>query len=67
MGSAAAWGAAFAGDKMTISTPGGAKGMPFTFKLDPAAQPKRIELKGPPGEGKDNMSLYKLDGDELTL
>ena len=40
-----------------------------TFTLDPARQPKQIDLIGTEGElkGKAALGIYKLEGDQLTI
>ena len=43
----------------------GEKGVEFTYKLDPSAKPKTIDLDN--GGGKSWMSVYSLDGNTLKI
>jgi uncharacterized protein (TIGR03067 family) len=41
------------------------RGLRMTFRLDPAAAPKRIGIDGP--KKSQSYGIYRLDGDELTV
>ena len=63
-----AFSATFDGDKMTLEKPGKGK-QEGTFRLDPAASPKAVDLT-PAGEKNREATLagiYRLEGDTLKL
>jgi RNA polymerase sigma factor (sigma-70 family) len=51
------------GDKIVLNP--GAHSVDFTYKLDPAAKPKTIDLDN--GGGKSWMCVYSLDGNQLKI
>jgi RNA polymerase sigma-70 factor (ECF subfamily) len=55
------------GDKITLEglTNGRPEGIDGTFKLDPTAKPKAIDLHFP--DWVDTVGIYELDGDSLKL
>jgi uncharacterized protein (TIGR03067 family) len=61
--------AVFSGGKMSLVLPGDEPKREFTFKLDPAATPKAIDLTALDGgfKGKTNPAIYQLEGDTLKL
>jgi uncharacterized protein (TIGR03067 family) len=58
----------FAGDRMTIEKPGKAK-QEATFRLDPAASPKAVDLTplNQQNQGATLAGIYLLEGDTLKL
>jgi RNA polymerase sigma factor (sigma-70 family) len=59
----------FTADKLTIEPPG--KTLAFTYRLDPAARPKTMDLTvtaGPDDQkGKTRLCVYDIEGDALRL
>ena len=53
----------FTADKIVAKA--GEKSVEFTYKLDPSAKPKTIDLDN--GGGKSWMSVYSLDGNTLKI
>jgi uncharacterized protein (TIGR03067 family) len=59
----------FSGEQMSLVSPGDEPKREFTFKLDPTAKPKAIDLTALDGgfKGKTNPGIYQLEGDTLKL
>jgi uncharacterized protein (TIGR03067 family) len=53
----------FTADKIVVKA--GEKSVELTYKLDPSAKPKTIDLDN--GRGKSWMSVYSLDGNTLKI
>jgi uncharacterized protein (TIGR03067 family) len=59
----------FTADKLSVETP--EKNLAFTYRIDPAARPKTMDLTltfGPDDQkGKTRMCVYEIEGDTLRL
>jgi uncharacterized protein (TIGR03067 family) len=66
------WSFAFSGNQVTIKSPNPQMWIEGTFSLDPAADPKEIDLaiekSGIPAyQGLTSLGIYKIEGSSLTL
>jgi uncharacterized protein (TIGR03067 family) len=56
------------GDRFTYTSRGDATGKRSTFRIDPTANPRRLEWTAPGEEkGEKILAIYKLEGDRLTV
>jgi len=56
----------FKDGKLDVSQPGQPQGQQGTYKLDPTAKPKSIDLTEG-GNGRTTLGIYELDGETLKI